>query len=273
MAQTAPVKVVATFSILADLAKQVGGGRIEVSSLVGPNGDAHVYQASPADGRKIAEASVVIRNGLGLEGWFERFIAATGAKPRIVVVGEHVKAFAEGKGKFDPHAWQDVANVKAYVMDIRDGLIAADPAGKASYEANAASYLEKLTALDADVRAAIASIPAGRRRIITTHDAFGYFGRAYGLTFLAPKGVSTDAEPTAKDVAAIIRQIRTEKVPAVFLENVSDPRLIQRIAKETGAKMGGTLYSDALSEPSGPAGTYIDMMRNNIREFTAALRP
>ena len=268
-----PIKVVATFSILADLAKQIGGDRIEVTSLVGPNGDAHVYQPSPADAKKVAEAVLVIRNGLGLEGWFERFIAATGARPRIVIAGQHVKPFAEGKGRFDPHAWQDIANVRAYVADIRDGLIAADADGRPTYEANTAAYLDKLTALDAEVRAAIASIPPERRRIITTHDAFGYFGRAYGMAFIAPQGVSTDSEPTARDVAAIIRQIRTEKVPAVFLENISDDRLMQRIAKESGAKVGGKLYSDALSEPTGPAGTYIDMMRNNIREFTAALRP
>ena len=268
-----PVKVVATFSILADLAKQVGGDRIEVTSLVGPNGDAHVYQPSPADAKKVAEAALVIRNGLGLEGWFERFIAATGAKPRIVVAGQHVKPFAEGQGRFDPHAWQDIANVRAYVADIRDGLTAADPAGRTVYDHNASAYLDKLTALETEVRVAIASIPPERRRIITTHDAFGYFGRAYGMAFIAPQGVSTDSEPTARDVAAIIRQIRTEKVPAVFLENISDDRLMQRIAKESGAKVGGKLYSDALSEPTGPAGTYIDMMRNNIREFTAALRP
>ena len=241
--------------------------------LVGPNGDAHVYQPSPADAKKIADAKLLIRNGLGLEGWFERFIAATGAKPRIVIAGQHVKAFSEGRGKFDPHAWQDIANVRAYVADIRDGLIAADPDGKAAYEAGATAYLGQLATLEADVKAAIASIPAERRRIITTHDAFGYFGRAYGMTFIAPKGVSTESEATAKDVAAIIRQIKAQKIPAVFLENISDDRLMQRIAKESGAKVGGKLYSDALSEPTGPAGTYIDMMRNNIREFTAALRP
>ena len=171
----------------------------------------------------------------------------------------------------DPHAWQSVANVKICVANIRDGLIAIDPAGKAAYEANAAAYLAKLDGLESEVKSAIARIPAGRRRIITTHDAFGYFGAAYGMTFIAPTGVSTEAEPSARDVARIITQIRQQKIPAVFLENISDPRMMAQIARETGATIGGTLYSDALSPPDGPAATYIDMMRHNVGEFTSAL--
>jgi zinc/manganese transport system substrate-binding protein len=174
-------------------------------------------------------------------------------------------------GALDPHAWQSVGNVKLYVANIRDGLIAADPAGKADYEANAAAYLAKLDALDREVKAAVAAIPRDRRKIITSHDAFGYFEKAYGVSFIAPQGVSTEAEASAKDVARIIQQIRRDKIPAVFLENVSDPRLIERIAKESGAKVGGRLYSDALSGEGGPAGTYIDMMRHNIRALSAAL--
>ncbi len=176
-----------------------------------------------------------------------------------------------GHTVIDPHAWQSVADAKIYVANIRDGLVAIDPAGKATYDTNAATYLDQLDALESEVRAAIATIPADRRKIITTHDAFGYFGAAYGMTFIAPDGLSTEAEPSAKDVARIITQIRKQKIPAVFLENISDPRLMQQIAQETGATVGGTLYSDALSEPGGPAATYIDMMRHNVREFTKAL--
>ncbi len=273
------VKVLATFSILADFAKQVGGDRVEVASLVGPNGDAHVFQPSPADARKVTEARLVVLNGLGLEGWFERFVKASGAKPRLVIASQHAKLIAAGKGdghnhgSYDPHAWQDIGNAKAYVADIRDGLIAADPTGKAGYEANATAYLQKLDQLEADVKSAIAAIPPERRRVITTHDAFGYFAKAYGIRFIAPQGVSTESEATARDVARIIRQVKAEKIPAVFLENVSDDRLMQRIGKEAGAKIGGKVYSDALSDASGPAGTYIDMMRNNISQFTAALKP
>ena len=171
----------------------------------------------------------------------------------------------------DPHAWQSVANVKIYVANIRDGLIAADPAGKAAYEANAAAYLAKLDALDSEVRETVAKIPADRRRIITTHDAFGYFKDAYGMDFIAPQGVSTESEASAKDVARIITQIKRQKIPAVFMENISDPRLLKRIADETGAKIGGTLYSDALTDEKGPAPTYIDLIRHNIRTLSAAL--
>jgi zinc/manganese transport system substrate-binding protein len=273
-------KVVATFSILADLAKNVGGDRVEVATLVGPDGDAHVYSPTPADGRRLADAKLVIANGIKFEGWMSRLIKSSGTKALVVEAAkgvEPIKAEEHGHGHdhghadVDPHAWQSVANVKRYVMNIRDGLIAADPAGKAAYEANAAAYLERLDALDREVKAAVEAIPRDRRRIITSHDAFGYFQNAYGVTFVAPQGVSTEAEASAKDVAKIIRQIRREKIPAVFLENVSDPRLLERIAKESGARIGGRLYSDALSGDGGPAGTYIDMMRHNIRALSAAL--
>jgi len=211
-----------------------------------------------------------------------RLIKSSGTKALVVEAAkgvEPIKAEEHGQdhghdhghADVDPHAWQSVANVKRYVTNIRDGLIAADPAGKAAYEANAAAYLERLDALDRDVKAAVEAIPRDRRRIITSHDAFGYFQKAYGVTFVAPQGVSTEAEASAKDVAKIIRQIRREKIPAVFLENVSDPRLLERIAKESGARIGGRLYSDALSGANGPAGTYIDMMRHNIRALSAAL--
>jgi zinc/manganese transport system substrate-binding protein len=276
------VPVVASFSILTDLVRKVGGDRVEVVALVGPDGDAHVFQPSPQDARKVAGAALVVLNGLGLEGWMDRLVkatasgaptlvASTGVKPRKADEGHGHDDKDHGHGDIDPHAWQDIGNARIYVANIRDGLIKADPAGRAIYEANAARYLASLDALEAEVKAAIAKLPPDRRRIITSHDAFGYFGDAYGIAFIAPQGVSTETEASAKDVARIIRQIRAEKIPAVFLENVSDPRLAQRIAKETGARIGGRLYSDALSPPDGPAGTYIDMMRSNIRELTAAL--
>jgi zinc/manganese transport system substrate-binding protein len=271
------LKVIATFSILADFVRNVGGDRIEVASLVGSNSDAHVYAPTPADARRLAEAKLVVVNGLGLEGWMTRLVKASGTKAATVTAtaGIATRKMEDehhgGRMVTDPHAWQSVANAKIYVANIRDGLAAADPAGKASYVANAAAYTGKLDALEAEVKAAIAKIPADRRRIITTHDAFGYFGAAYGITFIAPEGVSTETQASAKDVAKIIEQIRKQKIPAVFMENISDPRLMQQIAKETGAKIGGTLYSDALSDDKGPAATYLDMMRNNVRELSAAL--
>ena len=268
------LSVVATFSILADLVKNVGGGRVSVKSLVGPNGDAHVYQPTPSDAKMVSDARLVFVNGLGFEGWMSRLVKASGTKAAMVTASKGVKprkADEDGHEGADPHAWQSVANAKIYVTNIRDALVATDPAGRSAYEANATAYLAKLDALDAEVKAAVAAIPADRRRIITTHDAFGYFGAAYGVAFIAPQGVSTESEVSARDVAKIITQIRKQKIPAVFLENVTDARLLQRIGAESGARVGGTLYSDALTEESGPAPTYLDMMRHNVKQLAEAL--
>jgi zinc/manganese transport system substrate-binding protein len=272
------IKAVATFSILADFVKNVGGDRVDVQALVGPNSDAHVYQPSPSDAKALADAKVVFTNGLGFEGWIARLIKASGTKAPMIVTTKGVKprkaagdhGHSHGDDA-DPHAWQSVANAKIYVANIRDALAAADPAGKSAYEANAAPYLAKLDALDAEVKAAVEKIPADRRRIITTHDAFGYFAAAYGVAFIAPQGVSTESEVSAKDVARIITQIKKQKIPAVFLENVTDDRLLKRIGAESGARIGGTLYSDALTDEKGPAPTYIDMMRHNVKQLAEAL--
>ena len=284
--------VVASFSILADLVRQVGGGRVEVTALVGPGGDAHVFSPAPADAKRIAAARLIVTNGLALEGWLPRLISASGAKAPVIVASKGVNAahldenapghvhdaapdhsHAHGHGGLDPHAWQDVTNVKTYVRNIRDGLIAVDPAGREVYESNAAAYLARLDELDADIRRRMAAIPADRRRIITTHDAFGYFGRAYGLGLIAPQGLSTDTEASAADVARVVRQIRAEKAPAVFLENIADPRLMARIARETGVRVGGQLYTDSLSPADGPAASYIAMMRSNVATLEKALAP
>jgi zinc/manganese transport system substrate-binding protein len=269
------LKVLATFSILGDFVRNVGGDRVDVSTLVGPNSDAHVYAPAPADAKRVADAKVVITNGLGFEGWMSRLVKASGSKAAVAVATKDIKerktAGGHGHGAADPHAWQSVANVKIYVGNIRDALIAADPAGKAVYDSNAAGYLARLDALDQEVRAAVAAIPADRRRIISTHDAFGYFQQAYGVQFIAPQGVSTEAEASARDVARIITQVKKQKIPAVFLENVSDPRLMEQIARETGARIGGKLYSDALTEPNGAAPSYIELMRHNLKTLSAAL--
>ncbi|CAN5214069.1 metal ABC transporter substrate-binding protein [soil metagenome] len=276
-----PLNVVATFSLLGDFAKNVGGDRVSVPTLVGPDSDTHVYTPTPADARKITDAKLVIVNGLGLEGWLPRLVKSSGGRavtvvatkgiaPRKIEAGETLSQDHDA-GSADPHAWQSVVNAKTYVANIRDALVAADPAGADVYKANAAAYLAKLDALDADVRAAVAKIPPERRAVISTHDAFGYFAAAYGVKFIAPQGVSTESEPSARDIAAIITQIRKQKIPAVFLENVSDPRLMRRMAAETGVNIGGTLYSDSLTGEKGPAPTYIDMVRHNIKALTSAL--
>lgn len=283
-ADGARLKAVATFSILADLVAQVGGEQVAVTSLVGPDADAHGYSPTPGDARKLAEANLVVVNGLGFEGWMERLIKASGTKAPVTVASKGVKTVAgshdhdhaEDHGHDhgdhpDPHAWQNVANAKLYVANIRDGLSAADPDHASLYAANAAAYTQKLDALDAEIRAALGTIPEERRRIITTHDSFGYFSAAYGMRFLAPQGISTDSEAGPKDVARIIRQIRRDKVPAVFVESIADPRLMQQIARESGAKVGGRIYSDALSAPGGPAPGYLEMMRANLSAFRDAL--
>lgn len=277
------VNVVASFTILADWAKEVGQDRVEVHTLVGPGGDMHVYQPTPKDAKTVAAADLVVVNGLGPDDWMERLLKSAGSSATLVTASTGITPLAgtaephadqaKGHHAADPHAWQSVANAKLYVANIRDALIVVDRDGRDSYTANAARYLAALDALEAEIRTAMAKIPENRRTIITSHDAFAYFGAAYGLKLIAPVGVSTEAEPSARDVAKIINQIKAQKIPAVFLENVSDRRLLTRIAKESGAQIGGTLYTDALTDANGAAPTYIAMMRNNIRVLVAALAP
>lgn len=287
-----PLPVVASFSILGDLVSEVGGEHVAVTTLVGPDGDAHVFQPRPADAQAVAAARVVVVNGLGFEGWFDRLVAASGFKGSIIVAATDITPIAaepadaeahdhdqdaaghdhgHDHGPIDPHAWQDVRNTKAYIATIAEGLAAADPTHADAYRANAATYAAELDALDQEIRAKLAALPAERRRIVTSHDAFGYFAHAYGLEMIAPQGVSTESEASAQDVAALIRQIREQNIPAVFVESISDPRLVEQIARESGAVVGGALYSDALSGPDGPAPTYLAMMRHNLAEITRAL--
>ena len=271
---TDKIKAVASFSILADMVGQVGGDRVNIIALVEPDGDAHVYEPTPADARNLAAANILFVNGHGFEGWMDRLEKSSGFKGKTVTASTGVtsRQMVEDEKKItDPHAWQSLANGKLYVANIRDGLIAVDPEGKVIYEANAAKYLDEIAKEEAIVTETLAKLPEARRKIITSHDAFGYFGEAYGLEVIAPEGVSTESEASAKDVAKIIRQIKAEKIPAVFMENITDHRLLDQIAKETGAKIGGTLYTDALSPPSGPAATYLDMFRNNIETLSEAL--
>jgi zinc/manganese transport system substrate-binding protein len=266
----ARLKVVASFSILGDFVKNVGGDRVEVTTLVGPDGDVHVYTPTPADVRTIADARLLVVNGFGLEGWLPRLLQAAGGKAAIVTVTNGIAPLKAGSDA-DPHAWQSVVNAEKYVANIRAALVAADPADADLFRENARAYLAKLEALDGDVRQAVKQIPESRRKVISTHDAFGYFAAAYGIQFIAPTGVSTESEASARDVAKIIAQVKASKIPAVFLERIADPRLMRRISAETGARVGGTLYSDSLTDEKGEAPTYIDMVRHNITTLTGAL--
>jgi zinc/manganese transport system substrate-binding protein len=264
------LNVVASFSILADFVRNVGGNRINLTTLVGADSDVHVYTPAPADAKRVAEARLVIVNGLGLEGWLPRLVQSSGSKAQVVTASSGIVPLKLGSAA-DPHAWQSVPNARVYVTDIANALAAAAPDDADVFRAQAKAYLEKLETLDREVREAVAKIPTERRKVISTHDAFGYFSAEYGIQFVAPLGVSTETEPSAGDIAAIIGQIRAQKIPAVFLENISDDRLIRRIAAETGAKVGGTLISDGLTGEKGLAPTYIDMVRHNIKALTSAL--
>ncbi len=303
-----PLKVVASFSILGDMVQQIGKDHVAVTTLVGPDGDAHVYEPTPADAANIAAADVLVVNGLDFETWLPRLVAASGFNGAEVVAttgitprefedhdeDDHDEA-ADGHddhdhdevaaddhdqeeaghdhhhGSNDPHAWQSLANGVIYARNIATALAKADPDNAAAYEANAAAYIASLEALDAEVKAAFAAIPAERRKVVTSHDAFGYFGAAYGIEFIAPTGLSTEAEASAADVARIIDQIKAEHITAVFVENIANTKLIDQIASETDATVGGELYSDALSGPDGPAPTYVKMFEWNADELTKAL--
>jgi len=264
------LNVVASFSILGDFVRTIGGNKVNLTTLVGPDSDVHVYTPAPGDAKRIAEAKLVIVNGLGLEGWLPRLVQSAGAKAQVITASTGIAPLKLGSAA-DPHAWQSVPNAKIYVTGIANALAVADPEDAEFFGTQAKTYLEKLEALDHEVRDAVSKIPGERRKVISTHDAFGYFAAEYGIQFVAPLGVSTESEPSARDIASIIGQIKAQKIPAVFLENISDDRLIRRIAAETGAKVGGTLISDGLTGEKGPAPTYIDMVRHNIKALTSAL--
>jgi zinc/manganese transport system substrate-binding protein len=278
------LKVVTSFSILADITKAIGGEAVDVVSLIEAGADAHLFEPRPNDIKRLSDADIIIMNGLGFEPWLDRFKSSSGRTPLRVMAAEgitpldfddhnHAVDSTSDHEIFDPHAWQDVNNVRIYARNITTALSARDPDHRALYNENLARYDEALLKLDQNIRTAIAAIPPARRKLVTTHDAFGYFARAYGIKMIAPLGVAPEAQPSAKDLARIIRQIRAEAIPAIFLETMIDPRLAQQLAAESGAKIGGTLYSDTLSAKNGPAGTYITMMETNIRALTDALAP
>lgn len=264
------LNVVASFSILEDFVSNVGGDRVNLTTLVGADSDVHVYTPAPSDAKRIADAKLVIVNGFGLEGWLPRLVQSSGATAQVVTASAGIAPLKLGSGA-DPHAWQSVPNARIYVTNIANALAAVEPADAEFFRGQAKAYLNKLDELDREVRDALAKIPPERRKAISTHKAFGYFAAEYGVQFIAPVGVSTETEPSARDIAAIIGQIKAERIPAVFLENISDDRLIRRIAAETGARVGGTLISDGLTGEKGSAPTYIDMVRHNIKALTSAL--
>lgn len=291
-AQAAPLAVVASFTILADMARQVGGARVGVTAIVGPDVDSHVFQARPSHAEALRNAGLVLRNGIGFEPWLDRLLGAAGPRGRVVTVTEGItprvlegghnhdhggpgrrqQHFVGPRRVPDPHAWQDLRLAATYLRNIEAAFSAADPAGAAEYRSRAAAYGARLAALDTWVRAQVATVPEARRKVITNHDAFGYFGAAYGVTFLAPQGLSTHGEPSAGDLGGLIRQVRAEGITAVFLENATNPAILERLAQEAGVRVQGRLYADALSPENGPAPSYEAMFRHNLGLLVPAMR-
>ena len=294
-----PIPVVATFSILGNMVAEIGGEHVNVTTLVGPDGDAHVYQPTPKDARSVSEAELMFMNGLEFEGWLERLVKAASFDGSLVVATDGIQAIGfddhddhddhadhkdhddhddhddhsgHNHGAFDPHAWHSLTNAAIYIDNITAALAKADPSNAGDYYSNRAKYLSELDALSKDVASMMADIDADKRTVVTPHDAFGYFSVAYDVTFEAPQGLSTESEASAADVARLIEQIREQNISAVFIESISDNRLIEQIANETGASVGGTLYSDALSSSDGPASTYLDMFRHNAKTISDALK-
>ncbi len=297
-----PIEVVASFSILANITEEIGGPLVNVTSLVGTDADSHVFNPSPADAKSLARAQVVVINGLGFEGWIDRLVKSSGFKGELVVASNGVKPldFKEGAksqapeqkdrhkhghkhshdkhdhakhdhGEVDPHAWQDLKNGKIYAENIRAALVAVLPAARDEINARAQQYIDQIGSLDQASRARLAAVPEAQRRVISSHDAFGYFAKAYDVEFFAAQGWSTDREVSAADMATVIREIRKDQVRALFVENMSDPRLMQRVSEETGVRIGGKLYSDALSAPGTDADTYLKMFSRNVNTILQAL--
>lgn len=271
-AQTQTPLVVASFSILADMARELAPAGVQVLALVGPDSDAHVYEPRPADGRRLAQADLVLINGLGFEGWIERMVKVSGYRGPVAVASQGIQARSGGHHDIDPHAWQDLALGRRYAANISAAFAQRWPERRDEIGRRGADYAARIDQLDAQVHAWLTAVPRDQRRVITSHDAFGYFGAAYGVDFLAPQGWNTHSEPSAAAVARLIRQIKKDGVRAIFVENISDPRLVERIAREGGVRVGGTLYSDALSKPDGPAPTYLRLFEHNARTLSGALQ-
>jgi zinc/manganese transport system substrate-binding protein len=270
--------VIASFSILGDLVRVVGGDRVSVTTLVGPDEDAHVFEPRPADVKAIAQTRLLVTNGLGFEPWAQKIVKSAGYQGQSVVASQGVKPrqLPAEKGhqhaETDPHAWQDPGNVVLYVRNIAAALAKVDPAGASVYQAHSDAYVKELQTLDAWAKSQFAALPPPKRQVITSHDAFGYFGAHYQIKFLAPQGMSTEMEPSAKDVARLIQQIQREKIKAVFIENMSAPKLLAQLSKDAGVTVGPTLFVDALSTPQGPAGSYLQLMRHNVTQLAAGMK-
>ena len=269
------VDVVASFSVLADIVSQVGGDHVRVTSLVGPDGDPHTFEPTPQDSQALAQAQLVFVSGLGLEGWMDRLVSASGYKGQVVVASQGVntrKMEEEGKTVTDPHAWNSMQNGVIYATNVMNALIKADPQDAADIRHQGESYIQQLEKLDSWALQTFQAVPQAKRKVLTSHDAFGYFGQRYGVTFLAPVGFSTEAEANASDVAGLITQLKQQHIQRYFIENQTDPRLVKQIASASGAQPGGVLYPEALSDKTGPAASYQAAFKHNVEEIVNSMR-
>jgi zinc/manganese transport system substrate-binding protein len=268
-ASESSIRVVTSFSILEDLVNTLGGEHVVVANLVDRNQDAHTYQPKPSDAVAIAKADLVVFNGLAFEGWITRLIKNSGYKNKQLIASDGVNAINHGE-EIDPHAWQSFDNIRVYIQNITHTLITLRPQHRDDFIQREQQYLNSLNALENSLLKELADIPRNKRIVVTSHDAFGYLEREFDIRFLAPLGLSVEVEASAQDVANVIDQIREQNVKALFIENINSPRLLERIASETNAVIGGRLYSDALSDVEGPAGTYLKMMKHNVSALITA---
>ena len=269
------VDVVASFSVLADIVNQVGGDHVRVTSLVGPDGDPHTFEPTPQDSQALAQAQLVFVSGLGLEGWMDRLVSASGYKGQVIVASQGVntrKMEEEGKTVTDPHAWNSMQNGVIYATNVMNALIKADPQDAADIRHQGENYIQQLEKLDSWALQRFQAVPQAKRKVLTSHDAFGYFGQRYGVTFLAPVGFSTEAEANASDVAGLITQLKQQHIQRYFIENQTDPRLVKQIASASGAQPGGVLYPEALSGKTGPAASYQAAFKHNVEEIVNSMR-
>ncbi|MBM7342808.1 metal ABC transporter substrate-binding protein [Pantoea coffeiphila] len=269
------VQAVASFSVLADIVQNVGGEHVVVKSLVGPNGDPHSFEPTPKDSQSLAHADLVFVSGLGMEGWMDRLITSSGYKGQTIVASSGIntrKMEEDGKTITDPHAWNSMQNGVIYATNVMNALIAADPTDAAYFRQQGNAYIEQLKKLDSWAQQQFAQIPQSKRKVLTSHDAFGYFGQRYGVSFLSPVGFSTESEASASDVASLINQLKKEKINAWFIENQTDPRLVKQIASATGAKQGGELYPEALTEKGGEADSYVAAFKHNVTAMVASMK-
>ncbi|MFB0709847.1 metal ABC transporter substrate-binding protein [Buttiauxella noackiae] len=269
------LNVVASFTVLADMAKQVGGEHVTVKSLVGPDGDPHSFEPSPQDSVALSKADVVIVSGLGMEGWMDRLVSASGYKGKVIVASEGIstrKMIDDGKQITDPHAWNSAENGAIYAQNITKALVAADPQDAAAINDRGSEYVTRLKLLDSWAKTRFEAIAKSKRKVLTSHDAFGYFGQEYGVTFLAPVGFSTEAEANASDVAGLIKQLKEQHIKTYFIENQTDPRLVKQIAAASDAQPGGELYPEALSAANGPASTYEMAFKHNVDTIANSMK-